>query len=126
MRVTEVAPLESAYCTADTDLRDAATMLVENGGNHVVVVDDRTRRRPVGVLDAGEVIKAGLLARGGPARLSAGHCVTSAPLLVDDGIDAKDALVQMKAQAARHVVITDKDGRFLGLASRKTLEAGAA
>jgi CBS domain-containing protein len=125
MQVHDIMTPNPALCTKDTGLTDVARMMVDNDCGAIPVVDNRTDRRPIGIITDRDIV-ARTLANGlDPFQMAAGDCMTADALNVPEDADLDECARIMKEHQVRRILVRDDLGRCCGIVAQADLAESA-
>ena len=118
LKVRDAMTANPAFCLVSTPLPEVARLFVEHDCGAVPVLDNRDARKPIGIVTDRD-IACRVVAEGKDAlRLTAGDCMTSPCLSVDEETSLEDCCRLMEANRVRRIVVVDLDGRCSGIVSQ--------
>lgn len=98
-----------AVCTPSTKLQEVAMMMAECDCGAIPVVEDRTNRRPAGIVTDRDIVVR-VLARGeNPLEQTARHAMTNTTITVSVDADVSEAAALMKEHQIRRVLVVNDD-----------------
>ncbi|PKO35291.1 MAG: hypothetical protein CVU34_03005 [Betaproteobacteria bacterium HGW-Betaproteobacteria-7] len=116
LRIADLISPQDGQLPPSATLAEAATLIIDNGGSSVVVVDDG---RIAGIVTEGDLLHALRERRNLQQPLAT--AMTSPVLSVPAATDFRAAFRLLVERGLRHLVVTDDDGRPLGVASESSI-----
>jgi len=115
MKVKDIMTPDPACCTADSNLQQAAQMMVDHDCGEIPVVDDLENYTPVGVVTDRDMV-CRTIARGlNPLEMQVGDCM-STPLVSVTPENSLDECYQvLEENQIRRVPVVDASGRICGI-----------
>jgi CBS domain-containing protein len=125
MKVTDFMTDEPSCCTAETNLRDVAQMMVDYDCGCIPVVDDHNTRMPIGMITDRD-ITCRVVAQGkNPLDLTAGDAMTSTVVSVTPETALEECLRLMEKSQIRRIAVVDNDGCICGIVSQADVAMSA-
>ena len=107
MRVGDIMTENPAVCTPSTNLQEVAMMMVECDCGAIPVVEDRTTRRPAGIVTDRDIVVR-VVARGeNPVEQTARRAMTSTTITVSVDADVTEAADLMKRHQIRRILVVN-------------------
>jgi len=118
MRVKEIMSSDPACCTTGTKLADVAKMMLEHDCGAIPVLDSIEHHAPIGVITDRDIVCRSLAQDKNPSGLTAGHCMSKAPVTVGPEIDIEECEQVMRERQIRRVLVTDTNGCLSGIVAQ--------
>ncbi len=115
MRVSEIMTGVPKCCTPSTTARAAATMLKQLDLGILLVVDDLSTRKLVGILTDRDLCLRALAEKRNPEDILVDECMTKQPTYCTPRSDVRTALALMAKRQVRRLPVVDRDNRLQGI-----------
>lgn len=118
MTVQEIMTSDPQCCTPETTLQDVGRMMSECDCGAIPVVEDSSSERAIGVITDRDIVVRVIAAGEDCQKATVDQAMTSSIVTMrpDQGImEAEEA---MKEHQVRRIVVTDEDGRCVGILSQ--------
>lgn len=118
MQAKDIMSRDIAVCTPETPLQEVARLMVEFDCGAIPIVEDKARRRLIGMLTDRD-ITCRTVARGrNPLELCARDCVTPDVACVHPDAALDECLHAMEERQVRRIPVVDDQGCCCGIVSQ--------
>jgi signal-transduction protein with cAMP-binding, CBS, and nucleotidyltransferase domain len=111
--------------TADTCLRDCASVMREKHIGSLVLIDPDSKR-PLGIVTDRDIVVEAVAVGLDPATITAGDVAVKPLVTVGDHEDILDALARMRENGVRRLAVTGSRGQLAGVLSLDDLLGATA
>ena len=115
MQVKEVMTVNPACCTPDTPLPEVARLMVEHDCGEIPVVQNETKKIPVGVVTDRDIVCRTVAKDRNPLDLTAADCMTRPVVTVTPDTSVEDCCQIMEDKRVRRVPVVDDTGACCGI-----------
>lgn len=115
MSIGDICIRDTVFAERTMPLPDAARLMRAHHVGALVVVDNPSDRRPVGVLTDRDIAVAVVAAGVDPASLDVGDLVLAAPVLALEEEGIWDVILRMRDRGVRRVPVVGRDGNLVGI-----------
>jgi CBS domain-containing protein len=115
MRVSEVMTHDPVCCTRTTSVMNAVRMLREFDIGFLLVIDDPTTRKLIGVVTDRDLCLAALGELHDPTLTTVEDCVATDLVTCTPDRDAREILATMAEHQIRRLPVVDQDNRVRGI-----------
>jgi CBS domain-containing protein len=115
MQLRDLMTKDPACCTPDTPLPEVARMMVEHDCGALPVVVDT---KPVGVITDRDIVARALATGRDPLAMSAGDCMTSPAVTIDDEAHLDECLEMLELGRIRRAIVVDREGCCIGIVTQ--------
>jgi CBS domain-containing protein len=113
--VADVMSDTLAVCTVRTTIEQVAQLMVQHRCGEIPVVEDLTRKVPLGVLTDRDIV-CRLIAKGkNPMEATAEDCMSQPAITVREDEPIEDAVAVMERHQIRRVPVVDANGECVGM-----------
>lgn len=113
MSVLEHCRRDPLTATADETVRDVAKRMAEQGVGSLAVVDER--EHPIGMLTDRDIVQNVIRRRRSPDEVTVGEMMSLDVVSVWEEVPLVRAFHRMRQEAVRRVLVTDDDGKVVGI-----------
>ena len=125
MNVKEIMTKNPACCTAETSLRDAAKMMVDNDCGCIPVVENESGKKPVGTITDRDIVIRTIAEGKNPLDLTAGDVMTKNAVTVSPDDSVADCCAKMEENQIRRVIVVDENGGCCGMVAQADIATKA-
>jgi len=125
MNVQDVMTRDPACCTPDTDLRQVATLMVQQNCGAIPIVDSFDGKRLVGIVTDRDIVCRTIALGKDPMDLTARDCMTSSVATVTPNDSLETCCNTMEAKDVRRVPVVDGNGCCCGIVSQADVARAA-
>jgi CBS domain-containing protein len=118
MIAKEVMTKDPTCCSPDTTLQDVARLMVEHDCGEIPIIENTESRRPIGVITDRDIVCRTLAEGRDPMDMTAGECMTSAPITVSSDQSIDECCEIMEKHQIRRVPVVDAQGACCGIVSQ--------
>lgn len=115
MSIGDICIRDTVFAERTMPLPDAARLMRAHHVGALVVVDNPSDRRPVGVLTDRDVTVAVVAAGVDPASLEVGDLLLAAPVLAREEEGIWEVILRMRDRGVRRVPVVGPDGNLVGI-----------
>ena len=127
MKTGQVCNRAVVSTRADANLSEVSRLMRESHVGSVIVVDDATPRRALGIVTDRDIVIEAVAAGIDPATLTAGEIMGPALVVAREEDDALESLKKMRRRGVRRLPVVDDNGALCGIVTLDDLlEAGSA
>ncbi len=121
MNVREIMSRDPVCCTPNTNIVEAAKLMVENDCGQIPVVEDQQNRRLVGVVTDRDICCRVVARNLSPAAVMVRDCMSSPVASVTPEMSVQECLRIMDENVVRRVPVVDSRGICCGIVSQADL-----
>ncbi len=125
MKVRDIMTSDPATATPDTNLREVARLMVEHDCGEIPIVEDKSSKKPVGVITDRDIVVRAVAKGRNPLELSARDALTSPATTVTPDTDLDDCARVMEEEKIRRVPVVDERGNVCGMVSQADIVRSA-
>ncbi len=126
MLVREIMSKNPVCCTADTNLREVAKMMVDNDCGCIPVVEDSAQNKPIGTVTDRDICCRTVAEGKNPLEMSANDIMTKNVVTVTPDMSVEDCCNIMEDNQIRRVVVVDKNGGCCGMVAQADIANNAS
>lgn len=115
MQVKDVMTPNPACCTAETNLRDVAQLMVENDCGEIPIVDNSDANRPIGVITDRDIVCRAVAKGNNPLDLKASDCMSTPCVTVTPEMSIDECGNILENNKIRRVPVVDASGSCCGI-----------
>lgn len=115
MQVKDVMTPDPACCTAETNLRDVAQLMVENDCGEIPIVDNDDAKRPIGVITDRDIVCRAVAKGNNPLDLTAADCMSTPCVTVTPELSMDECGNILEKHKIRRVPVVDASGSCCGI-----------
>jgi len=115
MEARDIMTDAPAVCTPDTRLDKIAAIMEDCDCGAVPVVDNKSNRKPIGMVTDRDIVIRGLAEGRNPLEMTARDVMTSDIVSVRHDASLDDVAEKMQDHQVRRVIVTDRNGRCRGI-----------
>ena len=116
MLVKDICTLNTAICSRDINILEAARLMREHHTGDLIVVDDPGgERTPAGILTDRDIVIEVLAADLDPARTLVSQIMSSKLVIATASEDVTDAIERMRLHGVRRMPVVERSGSLLGI-----------
>lgn len=119
MKVQELMTADPVCCSAQTHLQDIAQQMVECDCGLIPVVDERGQA--IGTITDRDIVARAVAQGRNPLELTAQDIMTSPAVTISPEADITDLTHLLEERQLRRCVVTDADGRCVGIVAQADL-----
>ncbi|MFO0898512.1 MAG: CBS domain-containing protein [Pirellulales bacterium] len=119
--IGEIMSTAVAWCTADSNLSEAARLMREHDCGAIPVVDDGVMRRPVGVITDRDIAVRVVAEGRNTAEVKVRDCMSTPVATAHRATSLCEVMHIMEDSKLRRMVIVDDDGRVCGMVAQADL-----
>ena len=125
MNVKDVMTADPACCTADTPLREVATMMKECDCGAIPVVDSKESKKPVGMITDRDITIRTVAEGRNPLEMTASDAMTVNVMTVTPETSIEECCNLMEQHQIRRVAVVDADGACCGMIAQADIAVNA-
>jgi CBS domain-containing protein len=126
LKAKDIMTKDPVSCTPDTNLKDAAQLMVEHDCGEIPVVDSMETMQPIGVITDRD-ITCRTVARGkNPLKMAVSECMSSPIVTVTDETSLRECCRTMESSLIRRIPVVDESGKCCGIISQADIAKNAA
>jgi CBS domain-containing protein len=110
MRIKDIMTYDPVCCTADTNLRDVARMMLDYDCGEIPVVNNSASLRPVGVITDRDIICRSVALDRNPLQMTAGDCMSAPCVAVDPEATIEEGCRLLEEKQIRRLPVVDDQG----------------
>jgi CBS domain-containing protein len=118
MTARDLMTPEPASCTRDTALSDVARLMVQRDCGQIPVVDDKDRKRVIGVVTDRDIVCRAVAKNSNPLDLHVETVMSSPAVTVVDTSEADEVQRVMEKHQIRRVPVVNQNGELCGIVSQ--------
>src|SRR5262245_48922761 len=118
MRVNEIMTSDPACCTRDSTLPQVARMMLEFDCGAIPVVEDKNRKRPVGIITDRDIVCRTIAQGKVPSRMTAGDCMTPSVVTAHPETDLEECSRLMRSHQIRRILVVDDNHKVCGIVAQ--------
>lgn len=118
MQVRDIMTKNPACCTADTNLKEVAMLMVEHDCGQTPVVDSNTSMKLVGVITDRDITTRTVAEGKNPLEMTAGDCMSSPCMTITPEMSVEECCTVMEENKVRRVPVVDEKGRCCGIVAQ--------
>lgn len=126
MSIEEICSRAVVIVSPNETVREAARRLARRKVGTLVVIDPAADDRPIGLTTDRDLVVRCVAAGLDPEETKIVHCMSTPVHTIRAGASVQEALARMSEEGVRRLVVTDDDGRLLGLVSLDDIVAHRA
>ena len=126
MQVKDIMTKNPACCTADTNLREVAKLMVEHDCGETPVVDSKQSLKLLGVITDRDIAIRTVAVGKNPLEMTAGDCMTSPAVAVTQQMSIDECCVVMEQNKIRRVPVVDGRGSCCGIVAQADIAKHAS
>src|SRR5436189_5961615 len=115
MQVKDIMTLNPACCTPQSNLEEAARLMVDFDCGEIPVVDDFTSSLPIGVITDRDIVCRTVGKGLNPLDMTVGDCMTTPLISVTPDSSLDDCYRVLEQNQIRRVPVFDAGGRCVGI-----------
>ena len=115
MQVKDVMTSNPACCTAETNLREVAQLMVENDCGEIPIVDNTDAKRPIGVITDRDIVCRAVAKGNNPLDLRASDCMSTPCVTVTPEMSIDECGNILESHKIRRVPVVDDSGSCCGI-----------
>lgn len=125
MMVREIMTENPACCTADTNLKEVAQLMVQHDCGCIPVVENEATRIPVGVITDRDITTRVVAEGKNPLDLTAGDAMTPSVVAVTPDTTLEDCCNLMEDKQIRRIAVVDDTGSCCGILAQADIATNA-
>lgn len=125
MNVRDVMTTNPACCTADTPLKDAAKMMVDNDCGCIPVVESKENKKPIGMITDRDITIRTVAEGRNPLDLKVWDAMTKNAFTVTPDTSLDSCCDLMEKNQIRRVAVVDSDGSCCGMIAQADIAVNA-
>lgn len=125
MNVKEVMTADPACCTPDATLQEVAKMMVANDCGCIPVVDDKSSKRPVGMITDRDITIRTVAEGKNPLDLTAADAMSPNPVTVTPMTSIEECCNLMEKSQVRRIAVVDEAGSCCGMVAQADIAVNA-
>lgn len=125
MLALDVMTPDPICCTTSTKLAEAARLMATNDCGALPVVDVQSSRFAIGIVTDRDIICRTLAIGRDPMQLTVAECLSAPCVTVSKEATVAECCDSMEANRIRRLVVTDGEGRVVGIISQADLARNA-
>jgi CBS domain-containing protein len=115
MQVKDVMTADPACCTPDTPLAEVARLMVANDCGEIPVVEDKTRKRPIGVVTDRDIVCRTIANNINPLEKTAADGMSTPIVTVRPDLPVEHCHRIMEEKQIRRVPVVNAEGELCGI-----------
>ena len=115
MQVKDVMTADPACCTRETPLTEVAGLMVANDCGEIPVVEDKTSKRPIGVVTDRDIVCRTIANNINPLEKTAADCMSTPIVTVTPDLPVEECCRIMEEKQIRRVPVIDDQGAICGI-----------
>jgi CBS domain-containing protein len=115
MQVKDMMTKDPACWTSETSLSEVARMMVDNDCGEIPVVDDNSRKQPIGVVTDRDIVCRTIANGLNPLDLTAADCMSNPIVTVTADMSLEECCRLMEEKLIRRVPVVDDRGSLSGI-----------
>jgi CBS domain-containing protein len=116
--VRDVMTANPTCCDAQAKLRDVARMMKECDCGLIPVVENEQSKKPIGTITDRDIAIRVVAEGKNPLELTAGDCMTSPCITVQDSASLEHCIGIMRDNQIRRIVVVDDNGSCAGIVAQ--------
>jgi CBS domain-containing protein len=125
MNVSDVMTPNPACCTPGTNLQEVALMMQEHDCGAIPVLDEETGK-PVGIVTDRDIVIRAVADGLNPLERVARDCMSAPVVRISPDASLDDCLDLLEDRQIRRILVTDDDGRCVGIVAAADLAEHAS
>lgn len=125
MQVKDIMTKDPACCTADTNLKDVARMMVDCDCGGIPVIDNQQTKKPIGVVTDRDITCRTIAEGKNPLGMTAKDCMTKPAFTVTPETNMEECCELMEEKHIRRIVVVDQKGGCCGIVAQADLAQNA-
>ena len=121
MKVKELMVKDVLTCAQDDPVMSVAKKMTDQGIGLLVVVEDNLSKHPVGVITDQDLISKVLIKKLDPNKTTVNQVATKNIISISPTATIGDAVVMMKKNQIKRLVVLDDLGALVGIISRSDI-----
>jgi len=118
MKVSEIMTKNPACCFTTTSLAEVAKMMAEYNCGSIPVVDEHTRKKPVGTITDRDITIRAVAHNKNPLEMVAGEVMTDNPITIRDDATFEECCAAMENAQIRRILVVDANGQCIGMVAQ--------
>lgn len=118
MQVKEIMSEKIACCTRNTNLQEAARMMVEHDCGALPVVESERNHKPVGVITDRDIVCRAVAEGKNPLEMTVADCMTDSCITVSPDSTLEECCQILEQHQIRRVPVVDQKGECCGVVSQ--------
>lgn len=126
MQVKDIMTRNPACCTADTNLREVAELMVKHDCGETPVVDNKKSMKLLGVITDRDITIRTVAKGKNPLEMTAGDCMSSPAVTVTQQMSIDECCTVMEDNKVRRVPVVDEKGSCCGIVAQADIAKHAS
>jgi CBS domain-containing protein len=126
MQVKDIMTKNPACCTAETNLKEVAMLMVEHDCGETPVVDNKKSMKLLGVITDRDITIRTVAQGKNPLEMTAGDCMSSPAVTVTRLMSIDECCTIMEDNKVRRVPVVDEKGSCCGIVAQADIAQHAS
>jgi CBS domain-containing protein len=123
--VEEIMTKDPACCTAETNLREVARLMVENDCGCIPIVESEESKKPIGMITDRDITVRAVAEGKNPLDLTAADVMTGQVVTVTPDTSVEDCCNKMEDKQIRRIAVVDENGVCCGIVAQADVAINA-
>jgi len=109
------------FSTANDSIRNVSQLMVDNNTSEIVIVDDETHLRPIGIVYERDINKCCIAHGKNPISTRSRDCMKKINVTIKKDMSPEQCLDILEKNELQSAPVTNKENRFCGIVTRNEL-----